>query len=272
MMKRIFFLIVLASVAIFQGCISLENIKPDVTEINVTNFSPYSNTTASQYARMKALESSLRRYVEVDQTRLADSVRVLIDALSSEVWIRLERDLRSTLDTIPNLNYVLTRATGMYLGDREPSMVVVLQQGETLHSRRAVHAVSMFARDEAQQSMIVSQPIKVSSNWIGETEDGMTYEPSFTVSLVEGRTVDRLSEVLVSNGLPGFTIRHIGGRDELDIYYVPEFETDGDGSGRSREQFMRDAEFIAERLRELGFADGHSQAVRRLRLVELGGL
>jgi hypothetical protein len=271
MMKRLFIITVLASLLFLQGCIHLDNTKPDVTEINVTNFSPYSNTTASQYARMKALESSLRRHVEDDQTRPADSVRVLIDALSSEVWIRLERDLRSTLDTIPNLNYALSRATGMYLGDREPSMVVVLQQGETPLSRRAVHAVSMYARNEAQQSMIVSQPVVVSSNWIGETEDGMTYEPSFTVSLVDAQTVDRLSEVLVANGFPGFTIRHTGGRDQLDIYYVPEFETDANGSGRSREQFMSEADLLAERLRQLGFADGHRQAVRRLRLVELGG-
>lgn len=269
MMKHIRIAIILITLVSMQGCIHLDNAKPDVTEVNVTNFSPYSNTTASQYARMKALEASLRRHVEGSETRAADSVRVLIDALSSEVWVRLERDLRSTLDTIPDLSYALIRATGMYLGDREPSMVVVLQQGETPLSRRAVHAVSVFARNEAQQSMIVSQPIEAASSWIGETEDGMTYEPSYSVALVAGPPVDRLSEVLVENGFPGFTIRHASTGNQLDIYYVPEFETDAAGSGRSREQFVRGAELLAERLKQLGLAEGHTKGVRRLRLVEL---
>lgn len=271
MMKHIRIAIILIILVCLHGCIHLDNAKPDVTEVNVTNFSPYSNTTASQYARMKALEASLRRHAEAAETRAADSVRVLIDALSSEVWVRLETDLRSTLDTIPDLSYALIRATGMYLGDREPSMVVVLQEGETPLSRRAVHAVSVFARNEAQQSMIVSQPIEAASSWIGETEDGMTYEPSYMVALVAGSPIDRLSQELVGNGFPGFTIRHAGTGDQLDIYYVPEFETDSEGSGRSRAQFMRGAELIAERLRQLGFADGHRKGVRRLKLVALGG-
>jgi hypothetical protein len=218
---------------------------------------------------MKALEASLRRHVEATDTRSADSVRVLIDALSTEVWIRLERDLRSTLDTIPNLDYTLIRATGMYLGDREPSMVVVLQEGESPLSRRAVHAVSVFARNEAQQSMIVSQPIEVSANWMGEAEDGMTYEPSYSVTLVAGPPIDRLSIVLVENGFPGFTIRHASTGNQLDTYYVPEFETYADGTGRSRTQFMREAELMSERLKQLGFAEGLTKAVRRLKLVEL---
>lgn len=267
MMKHIRIAIILIILVCLHGCIHLDNAKPDVTEVNVTNFSPYSNTTASQYARMKALEASLRRRAEAAETRAADSVRVLIDALSSEVWVRLETDLRSTLDTIPDLSYALIRATGMYLGDREPSMVVVLQEGGTPLSRRAVHAVSVFARNEAQQSMIVSQPIDVSQNWIGESEDGMTFEPSYSVTLSEGKTVDSVSEVLVENGFPGFTIRHLPGESRLDVYYVPEFETDSEGNGRTRTQFMRSAELLVERLGQMGISSGHIKSVRRLKLV-----
>lgn len=267
MMKRFTFGLILTIWCCLQGCIHLENVKPDHTEINVTNFSPYSNTTASQYARMKALEASLRRYVESSELRQADSLRTLIDALSREVWVRLEQDLRLTLDTIPNLEYQLIRATGMYLGEREPSMVVVLLEGQTPLSRRAVHAVSEFAKNEAQQSMIVSQPIDVSQNWIGESEDGMTFEPSYSVTLSEGKTVDSVSEVLVENGFPGFTIRHLPGESRLDVYYVPEFETDSEGNGRTRTQFMRSAELLVERLGQMGISSGHIKSVRRLKLV-----
>lgn len=267
MMKRPSIGILLMALLCLQGCIHLDNVKPDVTEINVTNFSPYSNTTASQYARMKALEASLRRHVESSEPRQADSLRTLIDALSRDVWVRLESDLRSTLDTIPRLEYQLIRATGMYLGDREPSMVVVLNEGETPLSRRAVRAVTAFARNEAQQSMIVSQPMEVSSNWIGESEDGMTFEPSYSVTLSEGKTVDSVSEVLVENGFPGFTIRHLPGESRLDVYYVPEFETDSEGNGRTRTQFMRSAELLVERLGQMGISSGHIKSVRRLKLV-----
>lgn len=269
MKSIILFVVGIASLIGVQGCIQLENVRPDITEINVTNFSPYSNTTAAQYARLKALEVSLRRHIDLSESRQADSVRTLIDVLSREVWMRLEQDLRSTLDTIPSLEYQLNRSTGMYLGDREPSMVVVLLEGETPLSRRAVHAISVFARNEAQQSMIVSQPVEVSHVWIGELEDGMIYEPSYSVVLAAGVYIDNLSKVLVDNGFPGFTIRHISGQNQLDVYYVPEFETDSDGSGRTRMQFMQQAELLVERLRQSDLSTGYVKTVRKLKLVEL---
>lgn len=254
--------------AVFStGCLlHVDDFQPSITEVNLSNFNQASPTTGQLFVEVQELTAEMDSLRQRGLTNAVDSVSHLRDIVYEEVRMLAKRDIRITLDTIPQLDYVITGATGMYLGGREPSVVVTLiGENLSLHDR-AVSALSIYAQNERQMSIIESLPYDLNSSWYGHGEGLYSYEPSVSFTLTDGVSLDALSDRLLLNRFEGFTIRHQSTSDKLDIYYIPAFEIDNTGNGRSRDDFLADIDRFEQETTVRGWVSGRTEIVRKLRV------
>jgi len=249
------------------GCLlHVDDIQQSITEVNLSNFNQASPTTGQYFEEVLELTAKMDSLRQLGLINAIDSVSHLRDMVYEEVRTLAKRDIRITLDSIPDLDYVLIGATGMYLGDREPSVVITLiGENLSLHDR-AVRALSIYAVNERQMSIIESQPLDLNASWFGHMEGLYSYEPSISFIITDGVPLDALSDRLLLNGFKGFTIRHHSTSDKLDIYYIPAFEIDNTGNGRSRDDFLADIDRFDQETTVRGWVSDRTEIVRKLRV------
>lgn len=236
------------------------------TDVNLTNYGPDSPSVGSMYAEAQGYEDQIVAFRQQGDLEAVDSLLLLRARLFDAVRDIAQDELHVVLDSIPRLDYRLTRASGMYLGRQEPSFVVTLEADETLRDR-GLRALEAYAREHGQQSIIVSQLVNAAAGAYGSGEGGYSLEPSVAYRTTAGQNIDTLAGEFLDYGFVGFTAIPVADAYDIELYYVPDFESDGAGGGRSRTQYLADAAELTQAGTQNGWFERSEIRARKLRLI-----
>lgn len=135
-----------------------------------------------------------------------------------------------------NARVKIERASGVYMSDREPSLMVSATFSEA-ESKQVMAALAQFAENFNQQQIHVRMPTNKKLGF--EYDDGSYVTPVYEIGLEKSLSAKRISEIIEKTGLQGFTVT----QDSLIAYYVKperqEGESNGEHQQRAKEAFGR---------------------------------
>ncbi len=253
--------------ALFVSCIEDADRILLQTDVNITNYGPESPSVGSLYEVVDGYEAEMATFRQAGNMQAVDSLLQLRTRLFGEIREIARQELRETLDTIPYLGYQLTDASGMYLGRQEPSLVVTLEAEASLRDR-AVSALTAYARFHGQQTIIVSERLgAVQEQLYGNANDGYTIEPTVIYRTTPSQNIDTLADRFLIYHFVGFTAIPIADAHNIELYYIPDFELDAQGNGRSRAGFLADAQMLTQAGAQNGWFSHSEIAARKLRVI-----
>lgn len=133
-----------------------------------------------------------------------------------------------------NAKVAVTRAKGVYLSDREPSLMVAASFNES-EGKDVLAALARFAKNFNQEQIHVRMPTKKKAGF--EYGDGSYTTNVFTIPLKKELNDKAISDIIDKSGLKGFTVTN----DSLITYFVRPNKDQGE----SNEQYAKriDQEF-----------------------------
>jgi hypothetical protein len=133
-----------------------------------------------------------------------------------------------------NAKVAVTRAKGVYLSDREPSLMVAASFNES-EGKDVLAALARFAKNFNQEQIHVRMPTKKKVGF--EYGDGSYTTNVFTIPLKKELNDKAISDIIDKSGLKGFTVTN----DSLITYFVRPNKDQGE----SNEQYAKriDQEF-----------------------------
>ena len=122
----------------------------------------------------------------------------------------------------------ITRAKGVYLSDREPSLMVSAAFNES-EGKDVMAALARFAKNFNQEQIHVRMPTKKKVGF--DYGDGSYVTPVYTTELKKQLSDRAISDIIDKSGLKGFTVTE----DKLIAYYVRPVREEGE----SNEQYAK---------------------------------
>lgn len=122
----------------------------------------------------------------------------------------------------------ITRAKGVYLSDREPSLMVSVSFNES-ESKDVLAALARFAKNFNQEQIHVRMPTKKKVGF--DYGDGSYVTPVYTIPLKKELSDKAISAIIDKSGLKGFTVTS----DSLTAYFVRPAREEGE----SNEQYAK---------------------------------
>ena len=129
-----------------------------------------------------------------------------------------------------NAKVDVTRAKGVYLSDREPSLMVKAAFNES-DSKNVLAALARFAKNFNQEQIHVRLPTKKKAGF--DYGDGSYVTPVYTIELKKELNDKAISDIIDKTGLKGFTVTN----DSLITYFVRPVREEGE----SNEQYAKRA-------------------------------
>jgi hypothetical protein len=124
----------------------------------------------------------------------------------------------------------ITRANGVYMSDREPSLMVTAAFDES-EGAGVMAALARFAKNFNQEQIHVRMPTKKKVGF--DYGDGSYVTPVYTTELKKQLSDRDISDIIDRSGLKGFTVTE----DSLIAYYMRPTRQDGE----SNEQYAKRA-------------------------------
>ena len=124
----------------------------------------------------------------------------------------------------------ITRAKGVYMSDREPSLMVTAAFNES-EGEGVMAALARFAKNFNQEQIHVRMPTKKKVGF--DYGDGSYVTPVYTTELKKQLSDRDISDIIDRSGLKGFTVTE----DSLIAYYMRPTKMDGE----SNEQYAKRA-------------------------------
>ena len=124
----------------------------------------------------------------------------------------------------------LTRANGVYMSDREPSLMVNASFNES-EGEGVLAALARFAKNFNQEQIHVRMPTKKKVGF--DYGDGSYVTPVYTIDLKNQLSDRDISDIIDRSGLKGFTVT----KDSLIAYYMRPVREEGE----SNEQYAKQA-------------------------------
>ena len=127
-----------------------------------------------------------------------------------------------------NAKVAVTRAKGVYLSDREPSLMVTASFNES-EGKDVLAVLRRFANNFNQEQIHVRMGTKKKAGF--DYGDGSYVTPVYTVALKKELSDKAISDIIDKSGLKGFTVTE----DSLISYFVRPNKDDGE----SNEQYAK---------------------------------
>lgn len=129
-----------------------------------------------------------------------------------------------------NAKVAVTRAKGVYMSDREPSLMVSAAFNES-EGKDVMAALARFAKNFNQEQIHVRMPTKKKVGF--DYGDGSYVTPVYTIELKKELNDRAISDIIDKSGLKGFTVTN----DNLIAYYMRPVREEGE----SNEQYAKRA-------------------------------